>query len=201
MACRSVSELTGTPIRSLRDLARCDLQIYNTEHQGAVHEQLRGMATYEASEYFGPEHRPGTSVDGIRHEDLMALSFADSSLDLVLSSDVLEHVPEPYVAHAELHRILKPGGRHVFTVPFHQHAHQDDVRARFDGAGELQYFEDAIYHDDPVRPEGVLVFTIFGLEMLVRLAELGFATRFYCLWEPWYGIVGPNAIVFEAVKT
>jgi hypothetical protein len=96
--------------------------------------------------------------------------------------------------------VLKPGGHHVFTVPFHQDAHLDDVRARIDASGELELFAEPINHLDPVRPEGVLVFTIFGLEMLVRLARLGFDTRFYALREPWYGIVGPNALVFDAVK-
>ena len=60
----------------------------------------------------------------------MALSYDDASIDLILSSDVFEHVPDPYRAHAEVHRVLRPGGHHVFTVPFHQHAHLDDVRAR-----------------------------------------------------------------------
>jgi len=46
----------------------------------------------------------------------------------------------------------------------------------------------------------VLVYTIFSLEMLVRLSEIGFATRMYHLWEPWSGIVGCNALVFDAVK-
>jgi hypothetical protein len=44
------------------------------------------------------------------------------------------------------------------------------------------------------------VFTIFGLEMLVRLRELGFVTVLYELYAPTRGIVGENAIVFEAVK-
>jgi hypothetical protein len=31
---------------------------------------------------------------------------------------VFEHIPRPYQAHAELLRILRPGGTHVFTAPF-----------------------------------------------------------------------------------
>lgn len=31
---------------------------------------------------------------------------------------VLSHIPSPYQAHYEVRRILKPGGSHVFTVPF-----------------------------------------------------------------------------------
>jgi SAM-dependent methyltransferase len=201
VACRAAGELTGAPVRDLAALRATALAVYNTEAQGALHDHLAAMPGYRCSEYLGPGHEPGEVVGGTVHEDLVDLSYADATLDLVLSSDVLEHVPDPYRAHREIQRVLRRGGRHVFTVPFHQHAHLDDVRARTGENGAPELLADAIYHDDPVRPDGVLVYTIFGLEMLVRLAELGFDTRLYRLWEPWHGIVGPNALVFEAVKT
>ena len=37
---------------------------------------------------------------------------------LLLRLQVFVHIPMPYQAHHELFRILKPGGSHVFTVPF-----------------------------------------------------------------------------------
>jgi SAM-dependent methyltransferase len=200
VACRAATEMCERPVRRLTDLRDTGLVVYNTEAQGALHDQLVATPGYRCSEYLGPDHRPGEVVGDTVHEDLMRLSLADASVDLVLSSDVLEHVPDPYRAHGEVLRVLRDRGRHVFTVPFHQHAHLDDVRARSGADGAPELLAEAIYHDDPVRPEGVLVYTIFGLEMLVRLAELGFDTRMYRLWEPWYGIVGPNALVFEAVK-
>lgn len=47
------------------------------------------------------------------------LPFADNSADVVLCSEVLEHLPEPLDRHAlaELIRILKPGGKLLITVP------------------------------------------------------------------------------------
>jgi SAM-dependent methyltransferase len=202
VAVKTVAERTGRPIRSLADmLTVTDLVVYNTEAQGSLHDQLHTMEGYLSSEYLGPDHESGEVVGGTTHEDLMALSYDDASIDLVLSSDVFEHIPDPYRAHAEVHRVLRPHGHHVFTVPFHQHAHLDDVRARLQPDGDVEFLADAIYHDDPVRPEGVLVFTIFGLEMLVRLAQLGFDTKMYCLWSPWHGIFGPNALVFDAVRS
>jgi SAM-dependent methyltransferase len=199
VACRAATERTGRRVRDLGELSRSGLVVYNTEAQGPVHEALRAMPGYRASEYFGPEHTPGELVGGTLHEDLLALSFPDESIDLVLSSDVFEHVPDPYRGHTEVHRVLRPGGHHVFTVPFHQHAHLDDVRARLVD-GEVQHRSEPIYHDDPVRAEGTLVFTIFGLEMLVRLADLGFDTRMFTLRMPASAIMGPNALVFDAVR-
>jgi len=42
----------------------------------------------------------------------------DASVDTVLATETLEHVPEPAVFLAEARRVLRPGGRIVLTVPF-----------------------------------------------------------------------------------
>ena len=49
--------------------------------------------------------------------DALALPYDDASFDLVLISEVLEHVPEDERAIAELVRVLKPGGVAAVTVP------------------------------------------------------------------------------------
>jgi SAM-dependent methyltransferase len=53
-------------------------------------------------------------------EDIQALSWDDETFDLVLTSETLEHVPDPRLALRETRRVLRPGGRHVFTVPVDQ---------------------------------------------------------------------------------
>jgi len=178
------------------------LAVYNTETTGALHVALSGALgdSYTCSEYFGEGFLPGQDVDGRRHENLQGLSFADASFDLVLSSDVLEHMPDPYLAHSEIFRVLRPGGRHLFTVPFDPGAALDDRRAKLVD-GEVVYLAQKLFHGDPVRPdEGILVWTIFGLEMLVRMAEIGFRPTVWNLHEPARGIIGPHSIVFEALK-
>ncbi len=42
----------------------------------------------------------------------------DASVDLVLATETLEHVPNPDVFLAQARRVLRPGGRIVLTVPF-----------------------------------------------------------------------------------
>lgn len=57
-------------------------------------------------------------IKGIRTEDLTATSFADESLDIVVCSHVLEHVPDDRAAFAEVARILKPGGIAILLTPY-----------------------------------------------------------------------------------
>ena len=40
------------------------------------------------------------------------------SIDVVLCTEALEHVPEPAAFLREMHRCLRPGGRAILTVPF-----------------------------------------------------------------------------------
>ena len=49
--------------------------------------------------------------------DALALPYDDETFDVVLISEVLEHVPEDDRAIAEFVRILKPGGVAAVTVP------------------------------------------------------------------------------------
>lgn len=52
----------------------------------------------------------------------------DASVDLVLCTQVLEHVRTPWVAMREFHRILKPGGHVLITIPhiWFYHPHPGD---------------------------------------------------------------------------
>jgi len=115
------SALLGFRVATLSQLAQTGLVIYNTQSSGAIHDYLSRVEgiTYICSEYF-PKAKPGELIDGIRHEDLQNLTLDSDSVDFVLSTEVLEHMPDPYRAHREIYRVLRPGGSHVFTVPFLQ---------------------------------------------------------------------------------
>jgi SAM-dependent methyltransferase len=53
----------------------------------------------------------------IAHADVVNLPYADGSFDVVVCSEVLEHVSDNKAAVTELVRVLKPGGELVVTVP------------------------------------------------------------------------------------
>jgi len=152
------------------------------------------------SEYLGENYKSGETIKGIVHQDLMKTSYENNYFDLVLTSDVLEHVPDPYKAFEEIYRILKHGGRHVFTVPFYQDRCSGERRAYIDSNGNIIHEKEPIYHIDPLRPEGAFVFMIFSIDMLAKLEEIGFKTFMYKLHSVFDGIFGQNAIVFESFK-
>mgnify|MGYP002143181794 FL=1 len=49
--------------------------------------------------------------------DALALPYDDGTFDVVIASEILEHVPADDAAIAELVRVLKPGGTLAVTVP------------------------------------------------------------------------------------
>lgn len=49
--------------------------------------------------------------------DAESLPFADGAFDLVISSDVLEHLPRPPEHIAEVRRVLGTGGRYLIKTP------------------------------------------------------------------------------------
>ncbi len=49
--------------------------------------------------------------------DARALPFPDASLDLVLATDILEHLDDDRLGMREIRRVLAPGGRALVTVP------------------------------------------------------------------------------------
>jgi SAM-dependent methyltransferase len=60
---------------------------------------------------------PNHTLSIYPESDMMNMKFPDMSFDLVLHSDVLEHIKYPIRGLSECYRILKPGGYCAFTIP------------------------------------------------------------------------------------
>jgi SAM-dependent methyltransferase len=54
---------------------------------------------------------------GVLRGDGRRLPFPDDTFDVVITSEVLEHIQDDVTAIAEMVRVLKPGGRFAATVP------------------------------------------------------------------------------------
>ncbi|HEX4386685.1 MAG TPA: class I SAM-dependent methyltransferase, partial [Myxococcales bacterium] len=153
-----------------------DVRIYATEQVTSLFQWLRAKNPGTVgSEFLGDTVALGAERDGLRNEDVTRLTFADGSFDLVITNDVLEHVPGYEKAYAELFRVLAPGGLLVFTVPFNLGAQEHLIRARINSKGELEHLLPPEYHGDPVvQNGGVLCYQIFGWKMMDELRAAGF---------------------------
>jgi SAM-dependent methyltransferase len=71
--------------------------------------------------WLGAIAEAGEAPEGSRYQvvrgDLTALPVPDASVDRVIASEVLEHIPDDATALAEIARVLTPGGRVAVTVP------------------------------------------------------------------------------------
>jgi SAM-dependent methyltransferase len=169
---------TVPPSKSLAEFAKnFNGVIWLTCTLGPIADQLRMMPGCIATDYF--ENVPsGESVDGVRCEDIQATSFESSSIDLIVTEDVLEHVPSPEAAFAEIRRVLKSGGFHIGTIPVNWGRETSVARAVIEN-GKLRHILEPEYHGDPSRPEGILAFTDYGQDIVTR----------YC------SIIGPSEVL------
>jgi SAM-dependent methyltransferase len=132
---------------------------------------LSGAGRYIRSFY--EEGCPTGERDGAICEDITALKFENNSLDLIISSDVLEHVPRLDKAFSESARVLKPGGAHLFTVPPRGATRK---RAIIEN-GKVVHIEPPEFHLDPLSPDGVLAFWDIGPDLAALLPTDGLDIR------------------------
>ncbi len=60
---------------------------------------------------------------GIVEFDGRTIPFPDDHFDAILCTEVLEHAQQPEALIAEMHRVLRPGGSALLTVPFSARVH------------------------------------------------------------------------------
>lgn len=73
-------------------------------------------------EYVGVDVRPGPNVDVVMNKPYR-IPLKSNSVDVVMSGQVFEHIPFPWVSFLELSRVVKPGGYVFLTVPSRGHVH------------------------------------------------------------------------------
>jgi len=132
-------------------------------------------------------------VGGIVQFDHVAFGSIKNSFDLVITSDVMEHVRLDNEAHQEIRRVLKPGGVYLFTVPHFRHERNTMVRVEIvDPADPTkdQFVMEKEYHGDANSEDRrALSYRAYGTDLDDLLNELGFTVD-YCIEDfPEIGIM------------
>lgn len=149
--------------------------IYEPALGGPFVKLFAKLPNYRRS-YYWDGARPGDVRNGVPFEDLKQLSFPDASLDLVLTSDVFEHILDPMAAHQEIARVLKVGGIHVFSIPTSWPLPDTSV-------SRVRVVDDDIEHALPARFHTAgdgspsLVVTDFGADLVSDLRSFNLATQ------------------------
>jgi 2-polyprenyl-3-methyl-5-hydroxy-6-metoxy-1,4-benzoquinol methylase len=100
---------------------------------------------------------------GVTHQvDITDTRLPDAAYDVVMANHVLEHIPDDRAAMRELHRLLKPGGLALLTVPINATRPTYEDPSVTGAAARWAHFS----AHDHVR--------YYGLDFADRLAEAGF---------------------------
>jgi SAM-dependent methyltransferase len=160
----------GTHHRSLAALCAsreaASLSVAEINSAGSLHQFLARLPGLRFSEY-------GSEDPAVPSEDLMALSYADGAFDLVVTSEVLEHVPDYRRALREIKRVLRPDGLHIFTIPV-VWDRQTRLRASLVDGAVIDHLPPS-YHGAPREGRrDFLVFHEFGADVVAAIEGEGF---------------------------
>ncbi len=203
---RAVAELRGVRASSLAQLPRrhgaARLRVYDTQvpfcYPGNAYplpELLRQCAWIDLHcSSFRPDLPRGTALGpGVSNQDLEQLTFADASFDLLLTSDVMEHVRLDQNAHREIARVLAPSGIYLFTVPHSRMLEETLQRVIVRDPADPSRDEHALepeYHGNANDPSGgALAYRVYGRDLDQQLRGCGLDASYEKVDRSEHGIV------------
>ena len=185
-------------------LASQNARIFATEALSRTALILRGLYPYFLGTEYIPDEQKRKLYYPIQHADLLRLDMPNAAYDLVITADVLEHVPDLPRAVKEIVRVLRPGGAFISTFPFAFQSAETVVRAKLE-AGQITHLRKPQYHGDPLDPQGVLVFQVPGWDVLDLCRTAGFSdARMVLHASARHGVVAdypPGILVLSARKS
>ena len=138
-----------------------------------------GLIRHELeSRGFDVRHRVIDAAGGEITAQAEALPIRSRSVDLVLCTQVMEHVAQPQAAVAEMARVLKPGGRCLLTTHGTWFYHPDpEDYWRWTSAGLASLFRGGGFDEVTVHPIGgtKLALSVLALTAMDRGSGEGIA--------------------------
>ena len=173
------------------------LTVYEMSSRGPLFDYLGHAAGKRVYSEFFDDVPAGDYRGPVQCQDVQRLTYPDASFDLCTSTEVFEHVPDDRQGFTEVYRVLKPGGRFVFTVPLTETCATVERAVLVNGA--LQHLLEPEYHGDAIRGQGrVLAFRNYGLDIVARLTQAGFSAAQLVAADAgvWWGL-GQKVVVAD----
>lgn len=131
--------------------------------------------------------------------DITEIEVKDSSIDAVLCTEVLEHVPEPIKALKEFSRILKKGGKLFISAPLGSGIHQQPYHyyGGFTPFFYKKYLPEYGFRIWKISPNGGFFRNL--LQECDRAFRLIEERNLYTKWQPqkWFISLFKNRIIRE----
>lgn len=185
---------------SIAEVKRASLEnlaILDTDNFSATSNLLRHINGYTRCSYM-PNQPWGLQIQpNYFNINLEKIDFKNESFDIVLTSDVMEHVRNCDSAHAEIYRILKPRGVYIFNVPYNENS-QENIKLVDTSTDQDEFLCKPQMHGDPLSG-GILAYRVFGRELISKLEKIGFRVEFLRIEQPSSLVI--NGDVFVATKS
>jgi SAM-dependent methyltransferase len=150
----------------------------------------------EKFDYYATEFDPAKIAGGTAPRlfaDFQDLHFGDGTFDVVIASDVFEHVRDDAAGYREICRTLKSGGTLLLTVPY-THAQPLTVRRVDTSGSEDVFLMEPEYHGGGGH---TLTYRNYGRDLLTLLGGTGFAVAHAWTGIPALGITPQSVIVAQ----
>ena len=142
--------------------------------------KFNDLNNYIVSEYH-PDLAWGEELNRVRNENLEKLTFKNNSFDLIISSEVLEHVTDLSKALKEINRVLKPKAFYIFTAPVDNSLDKTRQRAYKTKTGKIKHLLPVVFHGDDISSR-VLAYRDFGTDIIKIIEKYGFK----CIEDKYY---------------
>jgi SAM-dependent methyltransferase len=151
-----------------------NMQLHSFDINDSFYKYLNNNEFFSCSEFL-MDVPNGTEIkNGVYCQDIENLTFNNETFDIIVTEDVLEHVRDYEKSFKEILRVLKPGGYHIFTIPFY---FDRDTLIRVDTSGNKDIpLLTPEYHESKFSKK-VLAYRTFGNDLFDYLHQIGFNTK------------------------
>jgi ubiquinone/menaquinone biosynthesis C-methylase UbiE len=185
-----------------------DLKTYLKKSEGNLLDLGCGDSPYrflvneQTTKYHGIDIHESSKFDYVRsdifHFDGQKIPFEDKYFDIIICTEVLEHVLEYQTLTNEVYRVLKPGGSALFSIPWSARYHYVPYDFfRFTPSALEHVFKQ--FANVKITNRGTDITTISSKLIVVYFRNLFPSNSWKYIFFPFWLLVSPLIIILTAI--